>query len=240
MPQLTLTTSSPSSLKNNLQLLYELLSSFFLLSMQLQSWIWTPYIKTSFWLFLVTQLLQNTSLQMAGSLWTQMVYSSLITKFMYPLLVISTHMFSSIIMIISLLDILVKTKHWNQFATDTSGPAFMLMYNNSASPVSLICNPSHNVTSPIDPSNNSLFLNDYGIPFLWTSLRNFHHPSYLTLSWSQSTGSPSRRSLFLPITPLHSRTQHVCSSFMCSPNTAFLSMSPPTETQSLYQTSSIP
>ena len=62
MPQSTLTTSSPSSLKNNLQPPYELLSFFFLLSAQLQSWIWTPYIKTSYRLSLVTQLLQNTSL----------------------------------------------------------------------------------------------------------------------------------------------------------------------------------
>ena len=54
IPQSTLTTSSLSSLKNNLQPLYKLLSSSFLLSMQLQSWIWTPYIKTSSWLSLVT------------------------------------------------------------------------------------------------------------------------------------------------------------------------------------------
>jgi len=111
--QSTLTTSSPSLLKNNLQPPYELWSSFFLLSIQLQSWIWTPYIKTFFWLFLVTQLLQNTPLQMASSLQIQMVYSSLIIEFMYHLLVTSTYVFSSTIMITSLLDILVKTKHWN-------------------------------------------------------------------------------------------------------------------------------
>ena len=56
-PQLTLITSSPSSLKNNFQSLYELQFFFFLLFIQLQLWIWTLYIKTSFWLFLVTQLL---------------------------------------------------------------------------------------------------------------------------------------------------------------------------------------
>ena len=113
MPQSTLTTSSPSLLKNNLQSPYELLSSSFLLFMQLQLWIWTPYIKISSWLSLVTQLLQNTSLQIAGGLWTQTVYSSSTTEFIYHLLVTSTHMFSSIIMITSSPDILVKTKYWN-------------------------------------------------------------------------------------------------------------------------------
>ena len=113
MPQSTLTTSSPSSLKNNLQPPYELWSFFFLLFVQLQSWIWTPYIKTSYWLSLVTQLLQNISPQMAGGSQTQMVYSFLTTEFIYHLLVTSAHVFSSTIMITSLLDILVKTKHWN-------------------------------------------------------------------------------------------------------------------------------
>ena len=61
----------------------------------------------------MTQLLQNTPLQMAGGLWTQIVYSFLTTEFMYYLLVTSVHMFSSTIMITLLLDILVKTKHWN-------------------------------------------------------------------------------------------------------------------------------
>jgi len=41
------------------------------------------------------------------------------------------------------------------------GLAFVLMYNNSASPVSLVCDLSHNITSPTDLSNNFLFLNDY-------------------------------------------------------------------------------
>jgi len=48
---------------------------------------------------------------MAGGLQTQMVYSFLTTEFMYYLLAISAYMFSSIIMITSLLDILVKTKY---------------------------------------------------------------------------------------------------------------------------------
>ena len=96
---------------HNQQSLYELLSSFSLLSMQLQLWIWTPYIKTFSWLFLVTQLLQNTPLQMTSGLWTQTVYSFLTTEFIYYLLATSTHVFSSTIMITSLLDILVKTKH---------------------------------------------------------------------------------------------------------------------------------
>ena len=48
MPQSTLTTSSLSLLKNNLQPLYKLLFFFSLPSVQLQSWIWTPYIKTSY------------------------------------------------------------------------------------------------------------------------------------------------------------------------------------------------
>ena len=154
MPQSTLTTSSPSSLKNNLQPPYKPLSFFFFLSMQLQLQIWTSYIKTSSQLSLVTQSLQNTSLQMAGDLQIQMVYSFLTTGFIYHLLVTSTHVFSSIIMIISLLNILVKTKHWNQSAMDTPSPAFVLMYNNSASSISLACDPSHNITS----STNSIFI----------------------------------------------------------------------------------
>jgi len=50
---------------------------------------------------------------MTGGLQTQTAYSSSTTEFMYYLLVTSAHMFSSTIMITSLLDILVKTKHWN-------------------------------------------------------------------------------------------------------------------------------
>ena len=87
-------------------------------------------------------------------------------------------------MITFLLDILVKTKHWNQSATDTPGPASVLMYNNFASPVSLVYNPNYNVTSPTDLSNNFPSLNDHGIPFLWTLSRNSYHPLGLTLSWS--------------------------------------------------------
>ena len=166
MPQSTLTTSSSSLLKNNLQSPYELLFFSFLLSIQLQQWIWTPYIKTSSWLSLVTQLLQNTSLEIASGLQTQIVYFFLTTEFMYYLLATSTHIFSSIIMIISLPDILVKTKHWNQSTTDISDLVSVLMYNNSTSPVLLVCDPSHNVTSPIDLSNSSPSLNDHEIPFL--------------------------------------------------------------------------
>ena len=113
MLQSTLITSSPSLLKNNLQPPYEPLSFFFLPSTQLQLWIWTSYIKTSSWLSLVTQSLQNISPQMASGLWTQMIYSSSTIEFMYHLLVTSAHVFSMIIMITFLPDILVKTKHWN-------------------------------------------------------------------------------------------------------------------------------
>ena len=49
---------------------------------------------------------------------------------------------------------------------NTPGPVSILMYNNSASSVSLVCDLSHNVTSPMDLSNNSPSLNDYRIPFL--------------------------------------------------------------------------
>ena len=192
MLQSTLTTSNQSLLKNNLWPPYELLSYFFLFSVQLQSYIWTLYTKTFFWLSLVTQLLQNISLQMANSLQTQIVFSFLITKSMYYLLVIFTYIFSSIIMITSLLDILVKTKHQNQSAMDTPSLASVLMYNNSASLVSLVCNLSHNVTSLTDFLNNSLFLNNHRILFLQTLSRNFCHPLGLTLSWSQLTSSPSR------------------------------------------------
>ena len=158
---------------------------------------------------------------------------------MYYLLVISAHVSSSIIMITSLLDIMVKTKHWNQFAMDISGPAFVLIYNNSTSSVLLVCNPGHNVTSPMDLSNNSLSSNDHGILFLQTSLRNFHHSLNLTLPWSQLTGSPSRYSLFLPTTSLCSQTQHICSFFICFPNTVFLLVSPLIKAQSLCLTFSV-
>ena len=120
-------------------------------------------------------------------------------------------MFSSIIMTTSLLDIIVKIKHWNQFTTDISGPASILIYNNSTSPVSLVCNLSHNITSPIDLSKNSLSLNDYKIPFLWTSSRNFHYSLGLTLSWLQLTSLPSKQSLSLHIIPSHLFILHVFS-----------------------------
>ena len=176
---------------------------------------------------------------MAGSLWTQTAFSFLTTEFIYHLLVISTHAFSSITMITFLPDILVKTKHWNQFTIDIPGSASILMYNNSTSSVLLVCNLSHNVTSPTDLSNSFLFLNDHGIPFLQTSSRNFRHFPGLTPSWSQSTSSPSRQSLSLLMILSRPQTQHVYLSFMYFPNTAFLSISPLTEAWSLYQTSSI-
>ena len=135
---------------------------------------------------------------------------------MYYLLVTFIYASSSIIIITSLSDIMIKTIHQNKFTIDILGLASILMYNNSASPVSLICNLSHNVISPIDISNNSLSLNNHEIPFLWTSLRNFCHPLNLTLSWSQLTGLPSRQSLFLPMIPSCLWTQHICSFFMCS------------------------
>ena len=129
------------------------------------------------------QLLQNTSPQTANGLQTTTVLSILITGFMYHLLVISTYIFSSIIIIISLLDILVKTKYWNLFAMNISSPVFTLISNNSASFVLLVYKLSYNVISPTDLSNNFLFLNNYEILFLWTSLRNFHHYLDLTLFW---------------------------------------------------------
>ena len=193
MPQLTFTTSNQSLLNNNLWPLYELLSSSLPLSVQLQLLIWIPYTETSFQLSLVTQLLQNTSLQITNSLWTQIVFSFLTTESMYYLLVISAHMSSSIIMIISLPDII---KYWNLFAMNTHGPASMLMYNSSASSMSLVCDPSNNVISLTNISNN------YRIPFVQTSSRNFCYSLCLTLSQLQSTSLPSRQSLFLPITSL--------------------------------------
>ena len=211
MPQSTLTISNQSSLNNNLWPLYELLSSSFLFSVQLQQLIWTSYIKTSFQLFLVTQLLQNKFLQIANSLQTQTVFSSLTTEFMYHPPVASAYVSSSIIMIMSLSDIIVKTKHWNQFTIDISKPVSMLTYNNSISLVSLVCNLSHNIISLTDLSNNSLFLNNYGILFLWTLSRNFCHSPYLTLSQSQSTGLPSRQYLSLPMDLAHLFVLHVFS-----------------------------
>ena len=175
---------------------------------------------------------------MADSLKIQTVFFSQITESMYYLLVISAHMFSSIIITTSLLDTLVKIKHQNQFAMDIPGLVSILIYNNSTSSMPLVCNSSHNITSPMDLSNNFLFLNDHGILFLQTSLRNSYYSLDLTLFWSQLTGLSSRQSLSLSMTP-SLWTQHVCLSFTCSLNTAFLSMSPLTEAQSLYQTSSI-
>ena len=84
---------------------------------------------------------------------------------------------------------------------DIPGPASMLMYNNSTSPISLVYDPNHNVISSTDLSNNFLFLNSHGILFLQTLLKNFCHSLGLTLSWSQSTGSSSRQFLSLLTTP---------------------------------------
>jgi len=66
-------------------------------------------------------------------------------------------------MITFLLYIIVKTKHWNQFAVDIPGPVSILTYNNFVSPVSLVYNISHNITSPTDLSNNFLFPNNHEI-----------------------------------------------------------------------------
>jgi len=166
MPQLTLTTSNQFLLKNNLWFPYKLLFSSFLPFTQLQLLILTLCTKTSFWLFLVIQLLQNIFLQMADSLWTPTIFFILMTESIYHLLVISVYAFSSIIMITFLLATLIKTKHCNSFATDILGPAFILMYNNSASLISLVCDLNHNITSLMDLSSNSLSLNNYGILFL--------------------------------------------------------------------------
>ena len=72
--------------------------------------------------------------------------------------VIFTYIFSSIIMIIFLPDTLVKIKHWNLFTVDIPGPVSMLMYNNSASFMSLVYDLSYNITSPINLLNNFPFL----------------------------------------------------------------------------------
>ena len=140
---------------------------------------------------------------MADGLQTLMVFFSLTMESIYYLLVISAHIFSNIIMTTSLPDILVKIKHQNQFAADIPSPASMLMYNNSASPISLVYDPSHNITSLTNLLNNFLFLNNYEIPFPWTLSRKFHHSSDLILFKSQLTSSLSRQSLSLLMTPLH-------------------------------------
>ena len=135
MPQLTLITSNQSSLKNKLGPLHKLLSFSFLSFIQLQLLIWIFCTKISFQPFLITQLLENTSLQISNSLLIPMVFSVLITEFMYYLVVISIYIFSSIIMITFQLSTLIRTKHQNLFTTDISGPASILICNNSAGPV---------------------------------------------------------------------------------------------------------
>ena len=69
-------------------------------------------------------------------------------------------------MIIFLLATSVRTKYWNSFTIVISGPAFMLMYNNSTSPVLLVCDPNLSITSPTDLLSNFPFPNDYEILFL--------------------------------------------------------------------------
>ena len=169
-----------------------------------------------------------------------MIFFSLTIEFMYYPLVISIHISSNIIMITFLPNIMVKIKYWNQFAVDIPGLAFMLMYNNSASPMLLVCDPSHNITSSIDLLNNSLSPNDHRIPFLQILSKNFHHPLSLTLSWSQSTGLPSRQFLSLPMTPSCLWTQHVYLFFIYSQNMVFISMLSLIETWSLYLIFSVP
>ena len=171
---------------------------------------------------------------MANSLWTQMVFFFLTTEYIYYLLIISIYMFFNIIIIISLPDIIVKTKHQNWLTMNIPSPVFMLIYNNSASPMLLVCNLSHNIKSSTDLSNNSLSLNNHRISFLQTSSRNSYYSLSLTLFWLQSTSLPSRQSLSLPMTPSHLWTQHICLSFICFPNMVFLSMSSLAEAQSLY------
>ena len=130
-------------------------------------------------------------------------------------------MFSSIIMIIFLLATSVKIKHQNSFTMDISGLASILIQNNSASLVLLVCDLNHNITSLTDLSRNFLFPIDYRIPFLWTLSRNSYHPLDLTLSWSLLTGLPSRQFLFLSTTPsclfiLYVFSKHSISSYITS------------------------
>ena len=125
-------------------------------------------------------------------------------------------MFSSIIIITFLLATSVRTKYWNLSATDISGSASTLIYNNSVSFVLLICNINHNITSLTNLSSNSLSPNDHEIPFLQTSLRNFYHSLSLTLFWSQLTSSLIKQFLSLPTTPSCLWTQHICLFFICS------------------------
>jgi len=161
----------------------------------------------------MTQSLQNTSLQIVNGLWTPMVFFVSITEFTYYPLVISAYVFSSIIMIIFLLATSVKTKHWNSFVMNIPGPVSILIYNNSTSLVLFVCNLNYNITSLIDLSSNSLFLNNHRIPFLWTSSRNSHYLPDLTLFWSLLTSSSSRWFLSLSTTPSHLFILHMFSKY---------------------------
>ena len=58
-------------------------------------------------------------------------------------------------MVIFMLAILVRTKYWNLFTMYIFGLIFILIYNNSASLISLVYNLNHNITSLIDLSSDS-------------------------------------------------------------------------------------
>ena len=66
---------------------------------------------------------------------------------------------------------------------DTPGLASMLMYNNSTSPVSLVCDPSHNITYSMDLLNNSPSLNDHRIPCLFGDRKLFKRSIGLMTLW---------------------------------------------------------
>ena len=74
----------------------------------------------------------------------------LVVEFIYYLLIIFTHEFSNMITIIFLLATLVRIKYWNLFVIAIPSLVSILIYNNSASLVSLVYNSNLNVTSPID------------------------------------------------------------------------------------------
>jgi len=64
---------------------------------------------------------------MANSLWILTVFTILMAEFIYHPLVISTHMSSSIIIIIFFLATFVRTKHWNLIAMTIPVPVSMLI-----------------------------------------------------------------------------------------------------------------
>ena len=77
-----------------------------------------------------------------------------------------------------------QNKTLNLFAMDIPSLVSVLMYNNSTSSILLVCNLNYNITS---------------INFIEKLL----YPPDLILSWSLSTGLPSRWFLSLPTTPSH-------------------------------------